>query len=176
MTAVLARRICPRPGCSETLAPGEPCGAHASRPSEARPSASRRGYGKDWRAGLRAEVLEQEPKCQGWGAPYAHAATDTADHTLRQGDWGGQDQRRNLRGLCHSCHSRKTLAEQRLDRVLRSSVPLDEMAAAVWRFLDGGGPEFSEAWCSRVLEGSPGRDSLADRLASAVMRGTVLWG
>jgi len=63
-----------------------------------------RAYGASWRK-LRAAVLRDEPSCRQCGDP----STDI-DHIvpLRR---GGSHSRENLQGLCHSCHSRKTVVE-----------------------------------------------------------------
>jgi 5-methylcytosine-specific restriction endonuclease McrA len=62
------------------------------------------GRSPDWRA-LRAEVLARDPICKDCGVkPSKHA-----DHVLPKRE-GGRDVASNLRGLCHSCHSRKTAA------------------------------------------------------------------
>lgn len=68
-----------------------------------RPSPSARGYGRAWRA-IRAEQLSRESWCVACGAP----ATDV-DHVIPR-RLGGPDEPDNLQSLCHSCHSRKTVA------------------------------------------------------------------
>ena len=58
--------------------------------------------GKAWRV-LRERVLSEEPLCRMCGAP----ATDV-DHIDNDGN---NNERDNLQGLCHECHSRKTAGD-----------------------------------------------------------------
>lgn len=76
--------------------------ARASLP-DGRPSAAARGYGAHWRR-VRAAVLAERPVCEECNRV---AAVDV-DHvvSLRK---GGTNDPSNLRALCHSCHSRKTV-------------------------------------------------------------------
>lgn len=73
-------------------------------PDDARPSATKRGYGVVHRR-LRLMVLREEPICRA-----CHVADATEmDHK----DGNNRNLRRdNLQGLCKRCHSRKSVAEQ----------------------------------------------------------------
>ncbi|HLF76430.1 MAG TPA: DNA methyltransferase [Dehalococcoidia bacterium] len=66
-----------------------------------RGSSTQQGYGSGWRR-LRKQVLREEPNCRRCGAP----STDV-DHIVPRRQ-GGSDDRANLQGLCHSCHSKYT--------------------------------------------------------------------
>ncbi len=70
-----------------------------------RPSAAAQGYGHRWRK-LRLMILREQPIC---AACHRAAATDV-DHKIAKAK-GGDDSRDNLVGLCHSCHSIKTVRE-----------------------------------------------------------------
>lgn len=74
----------------------------APRPGPARPSASARGYGRDWRA-RRLAFLRAHPLCARCGGPAEHA-----DHKRAKAR-GGSDEWDNLEALCASCHSVKTV-------------------------------------------------------------------
>jgi len=52
---------------------------------------------------MRERVIAEEPRCRFCGK----RSTD-ADHITPRSS-GGSDDRANLRGLCHQCHSRRTL-------------------------------------------------------------------
>lgn len=58
---------------------------------------------KEWRA-LRAATLRRDPVCKvrGCGRPASHA-----DHIIER-ERGGADTLDNLRGLCRSCHNRRS--------------------------------------------------------------------
>ena len=79
--------------------------APVRRDDVARPSAAAQGYGHRWRK-LRLMVLRDQPICAACGRA---AATDV-DHKIAKAK-GGDESRENLVGLCHSCHSRKTVRE-----------------------------------------------------------------
>lgn len=74
----------------------------AARLSDPRPSASVRGYGGHWRR-LRLAWLREHPLC----FICARCASEV-DHLLAR-EKGGTDDPSNLRSLCKSCHSRKTV-------------------------------------------------------------------
>ncbi len=101
------QRPCARPGCP-ALTAGNWCPAHQPKPTLefSRESASRRGYGRRWQR-LRLVVLANEPLCELCG----QLATDV-DHRVSRAR-GGLDTFENLRPLCHSCHAKKTVAEDR---------------------------------------------------------------
>jgi 5-methylcytosine-specific restriction enzyme A len=96
---------------------GQFCAACASAQSnterEQRPTAAQRGYGARWQR-LRHAFLYGHPLCADPfsvhdGQPVL--ATDV-DHIVRRRD-GGSDEESNLQPLCHSCHSKKTMAENK---------------------------------------------------------------
>lgn len=76
---------------------GGRCPKHARRAS-----ASRRGYGREWKR-IRDQVLADEPKCVACNA----APATQVDHVLPLAD-GGTNERDNLQPLCVRCHSAKT--------------------------------------------------------------------
>ncbi len=120
-------RPCRAPGCPEvTNKKVGFCERHAhlvdaqlrasrERYDKNRPSATQRGYGKVHRKWA-AKVLARDPICQCQGYPgckhppgECYRPSTCADH--RNGD--NRDRRmENGQGLCASCHSRKTIAEQ----------------------------------------------------------------
>lgn len=57
-----------------------------------------------WRRDLRPWQLKRQPLCYHCGEP----ATDVDHVTPHDGNWRLFTDRRNLRSLCRSCHSRKT--------------------------------------------------------------------
>lgn len=111
-----AKRPCRHRDCPELTTDGW-CAAHRPPASDSRPSAARRGYGRRWRQ-LRRMVLARHPLCADPFGDHAAtrqvvAATDV-HHIIARRD-GGRDLARNLQSLCHSCHSRVTAMEQRVD-------------------------------------------------------------
>lgn len=77
----------------------------AGKKPDDRPSSSLRGYGRRWRK-LRAMCLARDPVCTECGQKPSHHA----DHVTALAK-GGTNGLENLRGLCHGCHSRKTVQE-----------------------------------------------------------------
>lgn len=71
---------------------------------DGRPSASARGYGSHWRK-LRLAILAARPVCEDCGRESAAHV----DHKLALAV-GGTNDESNLAALCHSCHSKKTVA------------------------------------------------------------------
>jgi 5-methylcytosine-specific restriction endonuclease McrA len=72
-----------------------------------RESSSKRGYGRAWQR-LRGLVLAGEPLCRRClerGITRAATDVDHVDGNVRN------LKRKNLMPLCHSCHSRKTVAK-----------------------------------------------------------------
>jgi 5-methylcytosine-specific restriction protein A len=72
------------------------------RYDRSRGSSSERGYGAEWRK-LRAAILRRDPWCTDCG----QEKSTEVDHVVPKSE-GGTDDPRNLRGMCKSCHSRKT--------------------------------------------------------------------
>ena len=98
---------CSQPGCPAVATKGY-CPKHrrarqrayAAQPNRQR--AQRQYHTGEWRE-LRAGVLERDPICMECKrAPSAEAA-----HIVARAN-AGADTMTNLRGLCHSCHSRET--------------------------------------------------------------------
>ena len=83
----------------------------SQRYEEGRPSAARRGYGRDWRR-LRAMYLRRNPLCEDPFGIHGGAvvAAYEVDHIVPLSRGGGNDWD-NLQALCKSCHSRKTARE-----------------------------------------------------------------
>lgn len=106
---LLAKRYCTTPFCSELVDRGGRCANHTRRLPDDRPTAWRRGYGRQHRAN-RAYVLRRDPLCvRCLALGRAEPSTD-ADHVVPLAR-GGADDPSNMQGLCHSCHSRKTARE-----------------------------------------------------------------
>lgn len=99
----LALRSCLVSGCTSLVASGC-CSLHhrEQRWPDVRPSAAERGYDDAWRD-LRKIILARDPVCT---ICYGEVSTDV-DHLVSRAR-GGTNHPLNLRGLCHSCHSRKT--------------------------------------------------------------------
>ena len=80
----------------------------ARNPPVSRPPPSARGYDHSWRK-LRASVLACEPLCRECSRQGLCVAAAHVDHIVAL-ERGGANERANLMPLCHSCHSRKTVA------------------------------------------------------------------
>ena len=95
------RRPCRNPSC-----PKLDCDEHRVIRDVHRASAYDRGYGGAvWRA-LRRAVLARDPLCK----ICLRRDAKHADHIVAKKD-GGTNAMSNLRGVCASCHSRKTVLE-----------------------------------------------------------------
>ena len=100
---------CNFPLCPGLAVVGGYCRAHShlastQRKPDRRESASRRGYGADWRK-IRAKIIKNHPYCLFCGAPAVHV-----DH-IKPLRYGGTNDASNLQPLCAACHSRKTASE-----------------------------------------------------------------
>ncbi len=109
-----AKHGCPQQGCVELVDAGY-CLAHVkprriTAYEDSRLSARQRGYGRHWEK-LRLCVLREEPLCRICLMGGRTEPSTDVDHMIPKAA-GGSDQRSNLQGLCHSCHSRKTRREQ----------------------------------------------------------------
>lgn len=119
------KRPCCHPGCGQ-LTDGRFCEAHRER--EPKPlswrttsgSSTSRGYGAAWRR-LRKMIIARDPFCVLCGKH----PTEHVDHIVPKAS-GGDDSEANLRGLCESCHMRKTAqdghqrkAQKRLANTIR---------------------------------------------------------
>lgn len=67
-----------------------------------------RGSTRAWRT-LRAQILKRDPACRIGDAGCTVVSTEV-DH-IANIECGGTDNPDNLRGVCHSCHQRKTKRE-----------------------------------------------------------------
>lgn len=84
--------------------------AWQARQSQARGSATERGYGAQWRRTAATAVATHRAQygdwCPGWGVLPHHATDLTADHILAKAN-GGTDEPTNVQVLCRACNSRK---------------------------------------------------------------------
>lgn len=109
-------RLCPYPTCSVRLFDGEVCPTHGKKgggiPSKGKnkDSSFRHGVSISTRAWMRLSewIKRREPWCR---VCKVEPTTET-DHVLPR-KFGGTHERRNLQGLCKSCHSMKTSREKR---------------------------------------------------------------
>lgn len=111
MSPTAPSRWCPR--CQATHASMQPCPkAEARRATleQARGSACARGYDSKWRI-IRAAYLKAHPRCVECREPTTDV--DHIDGDSRHNAW------RNLRALCHSCHSRRTARDQGFGAAMR---------------------------------------------------------
>jgi len=99
------RRPCSHPGCPRF----RPCALHLTS-TPYRGSSTAQGYGAAW-GKISDRVLAEEPVCPGYERPCG-ARTSVVDH-IQARRRGGTDARSNLRAYCRSCHSRKTVVEDR---------------------------------------------------------------
>lgn len=80
-----------------------------------RPTAAERGYNsREWYRLRRQVLLRDSYQCQTCGRVCANKGEAHVDHITPKAR-GGADEPSNLQTLCASCHSRKTLREQRHD-------------------------------------------------------------
>ncbi len=107
--------LCRWQGCIRIVRNVPYCDEHArimqQRMDAQRGTAAQRGYNARWRR-LRLMFLAENPLCSD---PYhVHCGTPAlatdVDHIMPR-ERGGDDDWINLQALCHSCHSRKTAAE-----------------------------------------------------------------
>ncbi|MBX3014842.1 MAG: HNH endonuclease [Caldilineaceae bacterium] len=114
----MAKRPCKQPGCRALVeGHGRYCADHergATRErnrqiDDARPSAARRGYDGRWRR-VRRIKLAMNPICEECQANGIITSANEVDHILPLAR-GGTHHPDNLRSLCKSCHSRKTMTE-----------------------------------------------------------------
>jgi len=105
-----AAHPCAAPGCAELVQSGAWCTTHQPAASDNRPTAHERGYGATWQR-LRRIILARDPVCTDPFNIHAGrgevALSVDVDHIIPRSA-GGLDREDNLRGLCHSCHSKRT--------------------------------------------------------------------
>lgn len=112
-------RPCLHPGCGVLVSSGY-CAAHQPRSKDQRSAeaqAWRWMYGTDVWKRLREDQLLQEPFCRECARRGVRRYATDVDHIRdHKGDWALFTDRSNLQSLCHSCHSRKTMAEREKKR------------------------------------------------------------
>ena len=103
---------CSHPGCPRLVGTGQKyCEEHKDlHPEEVR-SANERGYGRAWQK-ARKIFLKSHPLCEECMKNGRYVKATDVDHVIpHRGDPVLFWDRDNWRALCHSCHSRKTAAE-----------------------------------------------------------------
>ena len=106
-------RPCRHPGCPELTRDGW-CPEHKPKQAPRRESASwHRWYSLPvWTDDLRPGQLLREPFCRECGRRGLRTWATDVDHIRdHKGDWALFTDRGNLQSLCHTCHSRKTMAD-----------------------------------------------------------------
>lgn len=111
--------ICAEPCCKRLVSKGR-CDEHQTDYESARlasynkrPDASARGYTSvRWKEIRRMRIKKDKGICQDCGDDGA----SHVDHVIPKSR-GGRDTLANTQLLCHPCHSRKTLGEQRARRM-----------------------------------------------------------
>ena len=102
---------CPVPWCRNLVRRGR-CPQHTVTRTEPAPrhnAAARRWYNTTRWATLRALVLREEPLCYTCAELGLTSASTDVDHMQpHRGNPGKFWDRGNLRGMCHTCHTRKT--------------------------------------------------------------------
>lgn len=101
-------RPCTHSGCPALVTDGARCAAHRRAVEQRRGSAHARGYDRGWRR-VRLRVLTDEPLCRMCKAEGRVRPANEVDHI--DGD-SRHNARANLRPLCKSCHSRRTMRDQ----------------------------------------------------------------
>ena len=108
-------RPCRHPGCPELTREGW-CPRHKPPPTPRRESAAwHRWYSLPvWTRQLRPAQLLREPFCRICARKGLRVPATDVDHIRdHKGNWTLFTDPDNLESLCHSCHSRKTMREQR---------------------------------------------------------------
>ena len=106
----LPPRACTQPGCAKYVTKRGRCDDHQPKAWAGQGSGSSRGYGWKW-SKLRRQVLERDDYlCQVCLNNNRITKATEVDHIIPRAS-GGSDSVSNLRAICASCHSRKTLRE-----------------------------------------------------------------
>lgn len=109
-------RPCRHPGCCELVSEGY-CDAHrprGDRRSEESQSWRWLYFTDEWRDELRPTQLMCEPFCRECAKRGLRVKATDVDHIVdHKGDLALFRDPANLESLCHSCHSRKTMRENR---------------------------------------------------------------
>lgn len=118
--ALLLLKPCNKPGCP-ALTRARFCERHAGeRMLPMRKSSAKKGYGRRWER-ARAQYLRENPLCVRHLERNERVRATDVDH--RVAVTGPHDpnfwRRSNWQSLCHSCHSRKTMTEDRPRRAVR---------------------------------------------------------
>ena len=105
---------CAHPGCPRLVARGRKhCDIHACMHPEESRSAASRGYDRRWQK-ARKRFLESHPLCEECKKRGRYVAATDVDHIVaHRGDQTLFWDQNNWCALCHSCHSKKTAAEDR---------------------------------------------------------------
>lgn len=108
-------RPCRHPGCCQLVSDGF-CAAHQPKRSDARSADAKRWHRlydlPVWRKDIRPMQLVREPWCRECARHGVATKATEADHIVpHRGHLDLFLDRANLQSLCHTCHSRKTAAE-----------------------------------------------------------------
>ena len=103
------KRPCRYPGCPNLCERGTYCAEHQGESQERwRGSATKRGYGAEWRAARRA-YLQRYPLCAACMKRGVISPATVVDHVIpHRGDQRLFWDQGNWQPLCKSCHDRKT--------------------------------------------------------------------
>ena len=110
-------RPCRHPGCSVLVTDGY-CDKHKPKRRDNRSAESASWHWMyltdEWIKDLRPTQLLQEPFCRECASHGKRVRATDVDHIRpHRGDWSLFTDPSNLQSLCHGCHSRKTIAENR---------------------------------------------------------------
>jgi 5-methylcytosine-specific restriction enzyme A len=99
-----ARTPCTAPGCSRLSVLRGRCEQHKRDP---RPSASKRGYDRQWQK-VRDEYIAENPYCESERHVGQEVPVYDVDHRQPLSEGGARLDKKNLQSLCRSCHVLKT--------------------------------------------------------------------
>ena len=108
----MALRVCNVAGCPELVKAGR-CDTHAKQADQRRGTASERGYTGKGHESFRYQVLAKDPICVVCRKAKATVA-DHYPHSRRDlvSMGANPNDPKHGRGLCHTCHSIETAANQ----------------------------------------------------------------